>query len=52
MLKSEVNMGKKLYEAWMNKSKSEKRKIIKDIEKDYGRKLSEEDIEEIIICLR
>lgn len=45
-------MGKKLYEMWMNKSKSEKRRIIKEIEKDYGRKLSEEDIEEIVSYLR
>ena len=45
-------MGKELYEAWMNKSKSEKRKIIKSIERDYGRKLSEEEIEEIVIYIR
>ncbi len=45
-------MGKKLYEAWMNKSKSEKRKIIRSLERDFGYKLSEEDIEEIVSYLR
>ena len=45
-------MGKKLYEAWMNKNKSEKRKIIRSLERDFGYKLSEEEIEELAIRVR
>ena len=45
-------MGTKLYSMWMNKSKSEKRKIIESMKKDFRYKLTEEEIEEIVIRMR